>query len=84
MNGTVVLTGTPRTNERMGEPIREAGYSVLEWSALRLVPTELSRTVLDRVLGRERPLIVVSPGVVDVLERGWPGWKIFKTLYLAR
>ena len=74
MKGSVVLTGTQRTNLRMAEPIRAAGYDVLEWSALRLVPTGLSRTALDDVLGANRPLVVVSPGVVDVLQKGWPGW----------
>ena len=70
----VVLTGTERTNARMGQALQDVGFEVLEWSSIELVPVDISQACIETILSTDGPLIFVSPGVVDVLERRWPNW----------
>jgi uroporphyrinogen-III synthase len=74
MKPTVALTRTSSANRRMASDLESSGFSTLDWSAISLLPITEGAEAIPEALRSAQVLVFVSPGLVDVLEIGWPGW----------
>jgi uroporphyrinogen-III synthase len=74
MSSAVALTLRSGANQRMASALADAGIHALDWPATALEPVVEGAQSLEAQLRACRALVFVSPGVVDVLVRGWPDW----------